>query len=204
MIRESHFDLDKKSSIRKVIRMLREDNRTRMRFMNKPMTLGNKIWSLLTPNMCVVILHRLSHYFYCKRLGFLARFFYVLNIMLFGCEITPPSFIGPGLHIVHVVGVVIHAKIGKNVCIFGDVALGGSGDRRNDIGWLGGPVIGDNVKFGFGSKVMACVQIGNNAFVGAMSLVTKDVPENAVVFGIPAKVMKIRTPTDTDDDLQET
>ncbi len=203
MIKENYFELDKTLTIRKVVQYLREDNLTRMRFMNKPMTFGNKVWSLLTPNMGVVILHRLSHYFFCKRLGFLARFFYVLNVVLFGCEITPPSSIGPGMHIVHVVGVVIHAKIGKNVCIFGDVALGGSGNRLSDVGWLGGPVIGDNVKFGFGSKVMACVYIGDNAFVGAMSLVMKDVPENAVVFGIPAKVMRMRKPTDSDDDLPE-
>ena len=202
MIRENFFELETDMSIRRVLSDLREDNLTRMRFMDKPITLGNKIWSFLTPNMIVVMLYRFSHYFYCKRIHSLAKFFYVLNIILFSCEITPPSSIGPGLHIVHVVGTVIHAKIGKNACLFGSVALGGSGDRRSDVGWLGGPVVGDNVTFGLGSKVLACVNVGDHAFVGAMALVTKDVPEHAFVFGIPAKVIKIVKPKNKNVDSE--
>ena len=53
------------------------------------------------------------------------------------------------------------------------------------------PVIGDNVHFGVGSKIIGSVVIGNNVVIGANAVVTHDVPSNSVVAGIPAK--KLRT-----------
>lgn len=52
------------------------------------------------------------------------------------------------------------------------------------------PIIGNNVEISTGSKVLGPIHIGNNATIGANAVVIKDVPENAVVAGIPAKVLK--------------
>ena len=52
----------------------------------------------------------------------------------------------------------------------------------------GAPIIGDNVEFGFSSAVIGDVKIGDNVIIGAMTLVTKDVPANSVAKGIPAKI----------------
>ena len=51
-------------------------------------------------------------------------------------------------------------------------------------------------------RILSCwggVKIGNNAFIGALSLVNKDVPENAVVCGIPAKVLRIKSQEEIED-----
>ena len=56
------------------------------------------------------------------------------------------------------------------------------------------PVIdGDNCYLGIGCKLFGSVRIGNNVTVGANAVVTKDIPDNAVVGGVPAKVIKKRT-----------
>jgi len=134
-------------------------------------------------------IYRLSHYFFCKRLGPISKIFYALNIMLFGLDISPMTEIGPGLVICHLVGNIIHAKIGKNALLYGQNVFGGDGyDSKK--GWYGGPVVGDNLTMYIGSKILAPVNIGNKVVIGAASLVLNDVPDNKVVVGIPAKVIK--------------
>ena len=53
----------------------------------------------------------------------------------------------------------------------------------------GSPIIGNNVLLFAGAKIIGNVRIGNNVVVGANAVVTHDVPDNAVVVGIPAKVI---------------
>lgn len=74
------------------------------------------------------------------------------------------------------------AKIGKNLTIYSGVAVG----RTDD----GVPTIGDNVFLGLGSKVFGGITIGSNVIVAPNAVVTKDVPDNCVVAGVPAKVIK--------------
>ncbi len=81
--------------------------------------------------------------------------------------------------------VVIHARaeIGKNCVIGTCVTIGGKS------GWHEVPVIGDNVHIASGAKILGPVRIGNNVYIGANAVVTKDVPDNCVVAGIPAKIL---------------
>lgn len=58
----------------------------------------------------------------------------------------------------------------------------------------GAPMIGDNVFIGLSSKVMGHIKIGNNVIIAPNAVVTKDVPDNAVVAGVPAKIIKMREP----------
>ena len=51
------------------------------------------------------------------------------------------------------------------------------------------PTVGDNVYIGPGAKMFGKIVIGNNVAIGANAVVTRDVPENAVVVGIPARVI---------------
>ncbi len=134
-------------------------------------------------------IYRLSHYFFCKRLGFISKLFYALNIMLFGLDISPMSEIGPGLVICHLTGNIIHGKIGKNALLYGQNVLGGDG-YDSSKGWYGGPVAGDNLVMYIGSRILAPVNVGNNVVVGAASLVLDDIPDNKVAVGIPAKILK--------------
>ncbi len=91
--------------------------------------------------------------------------------------------IGGGLRIQHGFATIITAeRIGKNAKIFQQVTIGYNGDKL--------PILGDNVEVCCGAKVIGGVHVGNNVVVGAQALVIKDVPNNCVVGGVPAKVIK--------------
>lgn len=83
-------------------------------------------------------------------------------------------------------GVVIHedAKIGRHCLISQQVTIGGRSGQQ------GAPVIGDFVRIGAGAKILGNIRIGNFAVIGANAVVTKDVPEGAVMAGVPARELR--------------
>lgn len=86
-------------------------------------------------------------------------------------------------------GVVIHSKsiIGVNCTICQQVTIGGGNSR-----FPGVTVIGNNVYIAKGSIVMGGITIGNNVTIGANAVVTKPVSDNAIVAGVPAKILRIK------------
>jgi len=76
------------------------------------------------------------------------------------------------------------AVIGDNVTIAQCVTIGGRSKKKNV------PIIGNNVYIGAGAKILGDIIIGNNVIIGANSVVLIDVPDNSVVAGIPAKIIK--------------
>ncbi|QCX34861.1 hypothetical protein FDN13_12080 [Caloramator sp. E03] len=81
-------------------------------------------------------------------------------------------------------GVFIHDNIRKKFHLRQIFQLGG----RTGHGWP--PIIGDNVFIGPGSRLLGGFKVGNNVIIGANAVVINDVPDNCVVAGIPAKVIK--------------
>lgn len=98
---------------------------------------------------------------------------------------TKTKDIGTGLFISHGFSTIIVAtSIGKNCWINQQVTVG-----YND--WLKSPpTIGNNVRIGAGAIVVGDILIGDNSFIGAGAVVAKDVPENCVVVGNPAFILK--------------
>lgn len=104
------------------------------------------------------------------------------------CGISVPASvkIGPGLYIGHFGEIIIHsdAVIGERFSIGQGCTIGTRGQGGSDV-----PVIGDNVYLGVGSKVLGGIRIGDNVAVGANAVVVKDVPDDCIAVGVPAKVL---------------
>ncbi|MEM9118190.1 MAG: serine acetyltransferase [Cyanobacteria bacterium P01_F01_bin.56] len=91
--------------------------------------------------------------------------------------------IGAGLYLQHAFSTIIMADIGNNAWINQQVTIGYR-DRS------GRPQLGNNVRVTAGAKVIGHISIGDNVTVGANAVVVKDVPENCVVVGVPARIVK--------------
>ncbi len=160
---------------------------------NRDPAAKSKLSVILTyPGVKAVFFHRIANFFSIAKLDLIARIISQFSRFLTGIEIHPKAKIGENLFIDHGMGVVIGetSEIGKNVTIYHMVTLGGispsinSDDQRNSKRH---PTLMDNVVVGSGAQVLGPVVVGKNAKIGANAVVTKDVPENAVMVGIPAK-----------------
>ena len=153
----------------------------------------SKLSLVLTyPGVKAVFFHRIANFFSVAKFDLIARIISQFSRFLTGIEIHPKAKIGKNLFIDHGMGVVIGetSEIGDNVTIYHMVTLGGiapsinSNDQRNIKRH---PTIEDEVVIGSGAQVLGPVRVGRCAKIGANAVITKDVPEKAVMVGIPAK-----------------
>ena len=153
----------------------------------------SKLSLILTyPGVKAVFFHRIANFFSIAKFHLIARIISQFSRFLTGIEIHPNAKIGKNLFIDHGMGVVIGetSDIGDNVTIYQMATLGGiapsinSDDQRNVKRH---PTLKENVVVGSGAQILGPVVVGKNAKIGANAVVTKDVPENAVMVGIPAK-----------------
>ena len=153
----------------------------------------SKLSVILTyPGVKAVFFHRIANFFATAKFDLIARIISQFSRFLTGIEIHPRAKIGKNLFIDHGMGVVIGetSDIADNVTIYHMVTLGGispsinSNDQREVKRH---PTLHDNVVVGSGAQILGPVIVGKNAKIGANAVVTKDVPENAVMVGIPAK-----------------
>ena len=153
----------------------------------------SKVSLILTyPGVKAIFFHKIANFFAIAKFDLIARIISQFSRFLTGIEIHPKAKIGKKLFIDHGMGVVIGetSEIGNNVTLYHNVTLGGiapsinSNDQRNTKRH---PTLEDNVVVGSGAQILGPIIIGKNSLVGANAVVTKDVPENAVMIGIPAK-----------------
>jgi len=137
------------------------------------------------PGFHAIVAHRLIHPL--AGVPLLPRFLANLARFFTGIEIHPRAKIGKGFFIDHGMGVVIGetSEIGDNCTVYQGVTLGGtslSHGKRH-------PTLGNNVTVGVNSSVLGAITLGDNAKVGGGSVVVKDVPANATVVGVPARIV---------------
>jgi len=160
---------------------------------NRDPAAKSKLSVVLTyPGVKAVFFHQIAHFFCVAKFDLVARIISQFSRFLTGIEIHPKAKIGKNLFIDHGMGVVIGetSEIGDNVTIYHSVTLGGispsiDSDSQRDV--KRHPTLKNNVVVGSGAQVLGPVVVGENAKIGANAVVTKDVPENAVMVGIPAK-----------------
>lgn len=155
---------------------------------------GFRLWcKLIHPRFVPVLLVRLSGL--CHRpllLRPLSMLFSLINVILFGLEVTPRCKIGPGLLIPHSSGTVIGAaEIGCNVTIFQGVTLGAK-FADLDFSPETRPVLGDDVVIGAGAKILGGVRIGTKGVVASNTLLTESLPDGGYAIGVPA-IVKVKT-----------
>lgn len=118
--------------------------------------------------------------------------FFIYKRMCYNLKIDiKPNNIGPGFRIMHLgslIRIKRNCKIGNNCTILPGVVIGNK-HLEDDNSWV---YIGDNCYIGLGAKIFGPITIGNNVTIGANAVVTHDIPDNAIVGGIPAKIIRFK------------
>ena len=136
-------------------------------------------------------LRKTEYYLNTKRklLYYWSRFILGRLGLKYGIRIAPNT-VGKGLNIIHLAGgggcILNCQSIGDYCRVQSGVVVGNLGDDEHR------PIIGNNVRLGLGSKIYGKIHVGDNAIIMPNAVVTHDVPENAIVGGVPAKIIKYR------------
>src|SRR5579864_8142898 len=139
------------------------------------------------PGFHALVAHRVIHPLHRAGIPILPRWLANVSRFFTQIEIHPAAKLGKGIFIDHGMGVVIGetAEVGDNCTLYQGVTLGGTslahGKRH--------PTLGNNVVVGGNASVLGAITIGDNAKIGGGSVVVKDVPANATVVGVPARVV---------------
>ena len=141
---------------------------------------------LLYQGIHALIWHRFAHWFYNHRMFFVARLISQIARFLTNIEIHPGATIGKGLIIDHGTGCVIGETtvIGDDCLLYHGVTLGGNGRGKCKRH----PTLLNHVMVGCNSSILGNITLGNYVQIGANSVVTKDVEDHQVVYGLAAKV----------------
>lgn len=141
---------------------------------------------LCYPGLHAIWSHRFAHYLWKHKFYFIARFLSHITRFFTGVEIHPGAKIGRRFFIDHGMGIVIGetTEIGDDVLLYKGVVLGGTSLEKTKRH----PTLGNNIIVGSNAIVMGAITIGDNARIGAASVVTHSVPANATAVGIPARV----------------
>lgn len=155
-------------------------------------TFSSVIRVLINDGSSASILYRIAQGLKHIKLGFIGYLFAMLNKLLNGCVIGRNAEFDEGLVLMHPIGVVINGGVvgGKRIVIESEVVIGAA---RNGLP-VKVPKLGDDIILGAGAKVLGDITIGNNVKIGANAVVVKDVPDNAVVVGIPGRVVRYDEP----------
>jgi len=170
----------------KLLKLIKEDFKTVKK--NDPALHSTFELFFNYPGLWALFFHRIAHWFYEKGLRFIPRLISAMGMFLTMIDIHPGATIGRRVFIDHGVGVVIGetAIIGDDVLIYQQVTLGGVSTDKGKRH----PTIEKGAVIGAGAKVLGNITIGENAKVGANSVVVKDVPADCTAVGIPARVLK--------------
>lgn len=132
-------------------------------------------------------LYKISNLLYSCKIPVLPKILKFICFLIYNSSIPYQCNLGKGTRFAYSgIGVVLHkrSKIGENCMIGTNVTIGGKSGHYEV------PIIGNNVYIATGAKVLGAITIGNNVTIGANAVVIDSIPNNAIVAGIPAKIIK--------------
>lgn len=137
--------------------------------------------------MNAINIYRKARWCYLHHIPLLPQLLKGITFVLFNSVVPYTTEIGEGSKFAYGgMGCVVHsrAKIGKYVLIGQNTTIGRALDPE-DI-----PTIGNNVYISAGVRIVGNINIGNNVIIGANAVVCKDVEDNCIVAGVPAKILR--------------
>jgi len=165
--------------------LIREDLRSKARWCCDGDTPRQILRVLVWDGTFATMFYRASQFCYRNHLGVFGAILNQLNPILTHAVIGRHARFGPGLVILHSIGLVINSSVrgGTNIIIENAVTIGAAKGQA--------PVLGNNIYIGAGARIIGALHIGNNVRIGANAVVIKDVPDNATVVGVPARIVRI-------------
>lgn len=145
---------------------------------------------MFIPGYSYTFHHRLTYYLYSHwwaKPFFLISYFYLRHLTYkYGIQMSYKQKLPSPFTIAHFGGITFFPhECGKNVYLRQGVTVGNKG-----VGSERHPILGNNIIFGANSIVVGPITVGNNVIIAAGAVVTKDVPDNCVVGGVPAKILR--------------
>jgi serine O-acetyltransferase len=166
-----------------LVTLIREDLRRKARWCYEGQGWREIVRTLCTDGTPAMVLYRLMQW--CRRHDLVAfeMLFNKVNAVCCNCIIGRGAEFGPGLVLIHSMGVVINGAVrgGRGVLIEHQVTIGA--ERRK------APVLGDDVFVGAGAKVLGGIVVGDGARIGANAVVLHDVPARHTAVGVPARMV---------------
>ena len=136
----------------------------------------------------LITIYRLVYFLHTLKIPILPELINKIFIrLLFGCQIGTGAKLGRNVILGYGgIGIVLHPRvvIGSNTNIGTNVTIGGT-SKKYEV-----PKIGSNTIISSGAKIIGPITVGNNCVIGANAVVTKDIPDNSLAVGIPARVVK--------------
>ena len=136
-----------------------------------------------------LVFYYIANWLYNHKIPILPKLLTLLIFLIYNCKVPYQAKIGKGCKLGYGgIGVVIHkdAIIGERCTISQQVTVGGGGKIK------GLPIIGNDVYIAKGAIVFGGISVGNNVTIGANAVVNRTIPDNAIVAGVPAKIIRLK------------
>lgn len=147
---------------------------------------SSKIKIFLDINIWIVLTYRISNFFYTKGFFLVSKFFWLWNRIVFSVDIDPGANLGPGLRLVHPVGIVIGRNVSSegDLCVYQNVTIGGSNNKKKTHNGveIEQPYFGKNVKIYASSVVVGPIVIGENVTIAANATIYKDIDNDSLAY----------------------